>query len=547
MAQVIPKTTITDLKEFVKFMFQTKTPGSKVFVTMGGDVNGADFRKKFNMSDTCVEKWKTLDDKKSAPLRYPCCSKDIDLILDTLEDIQNSTGNINENAFMCMTASFMSAPKKNTDGNIIYRCAKTSKCVYAYHSIGIDIDYKDLPESIKTMVNNDANKLWEFFRNKNIDSNFIPYPSAVVSSGRGGLHIYWVLDKKIMVPNADKNPKRKHQIADYAAFLNLVKRAFLADPKVTPVQWMRLPGTINYKDKPLPCELLELSGCVDSIDELKKYIDIANSDLKAYPLYDYIMELNSDALDKKIQSIHIPDNANSILIAEEYNAICNEYGYPIPNTDKNGLIFEDISSEFENDNETIVYENSTDNVIDMSNIENFTMSNTTKVINRDLIYSGRQCTNEWIYFSAADFPKMIDYNEVKTAHYVTARDLTEILINRRDFRDSGRNTYLFYIGVNIAFSLVGKEEHVIYNEVRDTLININNRLHNPLSDNEIICICNSIKRQYISFYCSTDISITKKGFTICPEEMLLSSDTLCRILNITDKDFTYTRQLMTAN
>ena len=310
---------------------------------------------------------------------------------------------------------------------------------------------------------------------------------------------------------------------------------------------MRLPGTINYKDKPLPCELLELSGCVYSIDELKKYTDIANSDLKAYPLYDYIMELNSDALDKKIQSIHIPDNANSILIAEEYNAICNEYGYPIPNTDKNGLIFEDINSEFENDNETIVYENSTDNVIDMSNIENFTMSNTTKVINRDLIYSGRQCTNEWIYFSAADFPKMIDYNEVKTAHYVTARDLTEILINRRDFRDSGRNTHLFYIGVNIAFSLVGKEEHVIYNEVRDTLININNRLHNPLSDNEIICICNSIKRQYISFYCSTDISITKKGFTICPEEMLLSSDTLCRILNITDKDCTYTRHLMTAS
>ena len=127
---VFPKTSKDDLRMFVNLVFHDKTPGARVFACMGGLDSGAQFRKSMKMSETEVEKWKDIvnGEDKSAPLRYPVCSKDLELVLDTFNETEEVNVCPNENAFMCLTSSFTSIPNKKIQKrrlNSYVRKAKT--------------------------------------------------------------------------------------------------------------------------------------------------------------------------------------------------------------------------------------------------------------------------------------------------------------------------------------------------------------------------------------------------------------------------------------
>lgn len=512
---VTTNTSIDDIRNFMNFVFHDKSPGASVFACMGGTDAGVLFRSTMGMGKKATDLWLSSADKNGRPnpLTFAIHNKNVDLIVDAFQEVKNKCGNM-ENTFICSGASFSTAP--NEDGR--YNIKKNNKCVYAYHAVVIDIDYKDIPDTIKDHVQGNPNKLWDYFKTVNIDAGYAPYPSAVVSSGRGGLHLYWVLDKKITIPKTkNTTTKKQKQLDIFKSFFHMAQRIFLADPKVTPIQWMRLPGSVNLKEKPLPCELIDMSGCLYSLEELQNYTETTNKSAQTHPLYDYWYSCSNTIKPKSDEYL---ERQLKECLAREYEIKCIEYGWPLD------LEETDVNTEIEKITPTNVVEN---RAINNANIQ----------------VSGHQCTDEWIYFNKTMLPKMKDYNEIKTAHYVTARDLAEILVNRRDFEGSGRNTYLFYIGINIAFSLTGKSFSTISDEVSETLTYINGMLQNPLDDSEIYSISSQIDKQYMKYYGSNERYETKKGFVMCPKEMLLSSPVLCRILNISNEDCKYTKHLMT--
>lgn len=91
-------------------------------------------------------------------------------------------------------------------------------------------------------------------------------PSAVVDSGHG-LHLYFKLDRPL-----DMGDETQAGLA----FNRTRRLAYLlgGDRQISPKGLLRLPGTLNLKDPlhPVPCELLEISGKVFSLDAIEKVL-----------------------------------------------------------------------------------------------------------------------------------------------------------------------------------------------------------------------------------------------------------------------------------
>ncbi|MBX3438892.1 MAG: hypothetical protein KF861_15480 [Planctomycetaceae bacterium] len=76
----------------------------------------------------------------------------------------------------------------------------------------------------------------------------LPEPTVVVNSGHG-IHVYWKLDAPVDVSS----------VADRQAFESLLKnlyRSLGSDATQDVSRLLRLPGFLNVKDAPVPCELV---------------------------------------------------------------------------------------------------------------------------------------------------------------------------------------------------------------------------------------------------------------------------------------------------
>jgi hypothetical protein len=127
--------------------------------------------------------------------------------------------------------------------------ARSQKNAVALKAIWLDVDVKpDEPEKAYSSTDAALAALTQFVTDANL-----PPPTAVVLSGSGGMHVYWI----------SRTPLTVEEWHPYAVGLDVLckKHGFLADPGLTTdcARILRVPGTFNYKkDPPTAVKLLSL-------------------------------------------------------------------------------------------------------------------------------------------------------------------------------------------------------------------------------------------------------------------------------------------------
>jgi hypothetical protein len=76
----------------------------------------------------------------------------------------------------------------------------------------------------------------------------LPEPTAIVNSGHG-IHLYWRLSQAVDVASSDRR-------LEFEAMLKALYRHLGSDSTQDVTRLLRLPGFLNVKDAPVPCELI---------------------------------------------------------------------------------------------------------------------------------------------------------------------------------------------------------------------------------------------------------------------------------------------------
>ena len=119
-----------------------------------------------------------------------------------------------------------------------------------------------------------------------IDNSRLPLPSMIVNSGHG-YHVYWLLDKpagKEIKPITDK-------------LAELLKADTVATDTA---RVLRIPDTMNVKDDPVPCKLVELNDNRASVKQFERVLGIKLSVTNHFTVTGVIREL----LDIKTNGLH---------------------------------------------------------------------------------------------------------------------------------------------------------------------------------------------------------------------------------------------------
>jgi predicted transcriptional regulator len=88
----------------------------------------------------------------------------------------------------------------------------------------------------------------------------LPNPSIIIGTG-GGVHLYWVLNKR-----AGKEAVK---------VIRAISAATNSDPRVAEIaRVMRLPGTMNVKQNPVPCFVYEMNNNTYDLEDFYKILDI---------------------------------------------------------------------------------------------------------------------------------------------------------------------------------------------------------------------------------------------------------------------------------
>lgn len=96
--------------------------------------------------------------------------------------------------------------------------------------------------------------------NYRIDSSGLPRPSIIVNSGHGH-HVYWLLDKPI-----------GHEIKP---ILDKLVKVLKADSKSRDIaRILRVPDTMNVKDDPIPCKLIQFNNHRTSIHTFENILKV---------------------------------------------------------------------------------------------------------------------------------------------------------------------------------------------------------------------------------------------------------------------------------
>lgn len=163
--------------------------------------------------------------------------------------------------------------------------------VKAYVALWLDLDFHGQENAVRAAWA----KLLEIFTTAGIR------PSIIVESGRG-IHVYWLLDKPY--PNAEARP----------CCAGLQKEASIcdiegggSDPINDPCRVLRMPGTMNLKDKsdPRPCVIVEASWKrypLSAFAEYKTEVKKSAEDLEEERVQRAIKSLGK-AKDKEIERI----------------------------------------------------------------------------------------------------------------------------------------------------------------------------------------------------------------------------------------------------
>lgn len=106
-------------------------------------------------------------------------------------------------------------------------------------------------------------------------------PSVVVSSGHG-LHVYWLLDNPVTI--TDDNRQTVMETSRKVQQLirnNAIQRGWHVDPVADLSRILRVPGTMNYKSVPIPCEVIDtqydLRYDYDMMASLKVDVPVVNN------------------------------------------------------------------------------------------------------------------------------------------------------------------------------------------------------------------------------------------------------------------------------
>jgi len=91
-------------------------------------------------------------------------------------------------------------------------------------------------------------------------------PTIIVDSGHG-YHLYWVLEKPML-------GVKDNRLAIFKQILAGVVKALGADQsKIDHVACLRLPGTMNRKDEPVPCRIIEITDQTYQVKDFVEYRD----------------------------------------------------------------------------------------------------------------------------------------------------------------------------------------------------------------------------------------------------------------------------------
>lgn len=145
--------------------------------------------------------------------------------------------------YFCLSRQKRTGTLKN--GTII--AARSQNWTDALKAVWFDIDVK--PEKGYATQSEALDALKKF-----VSDTGVPTPTAIVSSGSGGLHVYWISDRELS----------KEQWYPYALGLDMLARKhnLRIDPGLTTddARVLRVPGTPNYKHTPpTACTLLGLA------------------------------------------------------------------------------------------------------------------------------------------------------------------------------------------------------------------------------------------------------------------------------------------------
>ena len=99
-------------------------------------------------------------------------------------------------------------------------------------------------------------------------------PSLIVHSG-GGLHVYWLLSKPLMIESPNGLEEVKHLMKRFAYAVKSFTGYTSMDAHASePARVLRVPGTHNRKQQPLrPVELLETDGPIYTLQMLTAFAD----------------------------------------------------------------------------------------------------------------------------------------------------------------------------------------------------------------------------------------------------------------------------------
>lgn len=206
--------------------------------------------------------WSFTKPGADKPLYFGIACTSLDEAVTTVQRAVNKPDTLA--VYVCMSSQRIAQPKVSKAGNNYLAATRLAQNAVEHKSFYLDIDVK---EGAYASQKDAIVALTEFLR-----STGLPLPTAVVSTGSGGMHCHWIVEKPI--PTSEWKPYA-HALANA-----VVQSGLVADTQCTvdAARILRVPGTFNKKSTtPRPveflCQMLGSDYPNDLIyDKLKPYL-----------------------------------------------------------------------------------------------------------------------------------------------------------------------------------------------------------------------------------------------------------------------------------
>lgn len=522
----------TVLNKQLMTAFHDKSPKGKIFFNAGA-ANGAYLRKEMGYNPLSVDNW---IEQGADGCRGFLSSQISDAIGDLFHQATIKTNTSLENAFVCWSATFKSIiDKKNTsEDRKSFILQKSEQCISRYTAITCDLDYKDLSEEQQKEFGIDGYKFWNYIKTTYIDTYLIPLPTFVNASGRGGLHLIWVLENSI--PNNYNNRKNINLI--YQAFYYIQTILPGTDRTCMPDHWLRVPGSLNQK-KGLyyQCKEIFYSGEYTPLQVWYDIICATEKDI--FDPMKYNKRCPFEYMSKKDIKEDVKNRKEMKAKYEELNM--NKLSDLLTKAEHDFTI-----ESFENDNRYIDNEivEDDDIIFDKIDISIPTSSGENKLkknnLKKTIIEQNKN--DGWYHFTRNNF--IVPFQrvaQISEYHYTRLRDFADLLVNSRDNKDGAyRELILFHIAVHSCWYYDSSDIEMVINNVRNTLFIICDKMKNPLIDDEINHIIDMAIKYYIK---GKNFELTHNILSY--ERFRLKSHKYIELFKITSDEVKHLRSVIT--